>query len=82
MLSCLKTSLVITGTPLLGEQQLLDTYSYLTDSALYLKQPNEGDADAMARMLSKGADEVSLLQLYYIPHQCALSHLLKPYTSL
>ena len=52
------TSAVVTGTPLLGDQQLLEKYNYLTGSAVYLKQSGEGDADAMARLLSTPADEV------------------------
>ena len=46
------------GTPLLGDQQLLDAYTYLTGPAVYKKQPGESDADAMARLLSATADEV------------------------
>lgn len=46
------------GTPLLGDQQLLDTYTYLTGPAVYVKQPGKSDADAMARLLSITADEV------------------------
>ena len=51
-------NLAVTGTPLLGDQELLDKYSYLTGSTVYLKHPGENDADAMTRLLSTPADEV------------------------
>ena len=59
----------MTGTPLLGDQLLLETYSYLDESAVHLLQPGETDAAAMARLLALPAFEVnrssklSLLQL-------------------
>ena len=56
------------GTPLLGDQQLLDKYTYLSGSAVYLKQPAESDADAMARLISVPADEVC-------SHPAVLHHL-------
>ena len=46
------------GTPLLGDQLLLETYSYLDDSAVHLLQPGETDAAAMARLLALPAFEV------------------------
>ena len=59
------------GTPLLGDQLLLETYSYLDDSAVHLLQPGEIDAAAMARLLALPAFEVqrpSTLSLMHL--QC------------
>mmetsp|Transcript_17798 Transcript_17798/g.38324 ORF Transcript_17798/g.38324 Transcript_17798/m.38324 type:complete len:401 (+) Transcript_17798:100-1302(+) len=49
---------LITGTPVIAEQRLLDTYTFLTPDHVFLRQPGEDEAAAMYRIARMREEEV------------------------
>lgn len=53
---------LVAGTPLVASQTLLDAYSYLDSSTVFMQYDNETDVQAMERIMLWHADEVSTIR--------------------
>ncbi|KAK9803980.1 hypothetical protein WJX72_009953 [[Myrmecia] bisecta] len=53
---------VVCKTPLIADEQLLKSYTYLTEASVYLKTPGETDAACMARVMKMSPEDIASRQ--------------------